>query len=151
MTIVSAEKFGELTRQWAKKTGEDLEKITRGFCINLSTSVIIKTPVGNPELWSSPAPHGYTGGRARNNWFPSLNNISNKTTERKAKTGQAAVNRVKDRTSGLKAGDTFYLTNNLPYIRRLEYEGWSTQAPAGMVRISISEAEQSLTKAINSI
>jgi len=27
----------------------------------------------------------------------------------------------------------------LPYIERLEYEGWSAQAPSGMLRVSLAE------------
>ncbi|MCK5132697.1 MAG: HK97 gp10 family phage protein [Candidatus Sabulitectum sp.] len=46
----------------------------------------------------------------------------------------------------LKLGDTFFLTNKLPYIRRLEY-GWSQQAPAGMVRITVAEF-QGIVKSI---
>ena len=38
---------------------------------------------------------------------------------------------------------TSYITSNLPYIVPLEY-GWSGQAPAGMVRISIVEIEAEL-------
>ena len=36
------------------------------------------------------------------------------------------------------AGNVVYLTNNLPYAQRLEYEGWSKQAPAGMVRVNMA-------------
>lgn len=151
MTIVSADKFGSLVREWAEKKKLDIDKVAIAFVIQISTSIILKTPVGNPELWQSKAPSGYTGGRARNNWFSSVGAESTETTKSKAKTGQAAIDRAKAKSKTLKAGQSFYLTNNLPYIRRLEYEGWSTQAPAGMVRISIAEAEQALIKAINSI
>jgi len=151
MPIVSADKFGELVNKWAKKKKLDIDKVARAFVIQISTSIILKTPVGNPDLWKSPAPSGYAGGRARNNWFASIGSLSNETTKNKAKSGQTSINKTKTASKLLKAGDTFYLTNNLPYIRRLEYEGWSTQAAAGMVRVSVSEAEQALIKAINSI
>jgi len=36
-----------------------------------------------------------------------------------------------------KAGSAVYLTNNVPYIGKLEYDSHSRQAPAGMVRISV--------------
>lgn len=151
MTTVSADKFGSLIREWADKTGEDLEKIARGFCIQLSTNIILKTPVGNPSLWKSNPPPGYVGGRARNNWFPSIGSPSQRQNKTPDKSGSASVKRLNAGANKLKAGQTFYLTNNLPYIRRLEYDGWSTQAPAGMMRISLAEAEQALIKAINSI
>jgi hypothetical protein len=36
--------------------------------------------------------------------------------------------------------------NNLPYIERLE-NGWSQQAPAGFVRVTLSEFERKLNQA----
>ena len=37
-----------------------------------------------------------------------------------------------------RAGNVVYLTNNVPYIGKLEYDGHSRQAPAGMVRVSVA-------------
>jgi hypothetical protein len=37
------------------------------------------------------------------------------------------------------AGDVVFITNGLPYIKRLEYESWSDQNPAGMVRVTLAE------------
>ena len=37
-----------------------------------------------------------------------------------------------------RAGSVVYLTNNVPYIGSLEYDAHSSQAPAGMVRISVA-------------
>lgn len=37
-----------------------------------------------------------------------------------------------------RSGSVVYLTNNVPYIGRLEYDGHSRQAPAGMVRVSVT-------------
>ncbi len=41
-----------------------------------------------------------------------------------------------------KPGDTITCANGQPYIRRLEYEGHSMQAPHGMMRISTAEFPQ---------
>jgi hypothetical protein len=51
------------------------------------------------------------------------------------------MSRATAASAGFKAGDTIYLTNNLPYIRRLE-EGYSQQAPAGMVALTVQEFAQ---------
>lgn len=40
----------------------------------------------------------------------------------------------------------FRITNSVPYVAYLEY-GWSRQAPAGMVRVSLLEGEQRLKRA----
>jgi hypothetical protein len=39
-----------------------------------------------------------------------------------------------------RAGSVVYLTNNLPYIQRLEY-GYSSKSPNGMVRINVARFE----------
>jgi len=75
-------------------------------------------------------------GRARGNWQPAINNAIGVELETTDKNGNATITKVGSETNNLKAGDTFYLSNNLPYAERLEY-GWSKQAPSGMVRINL--------------
>ncbi|WP_330210091.1 hypothetical protein [Pseudomonas sp. AM4(2022)] len=41
--------------------------------------------------------------------------------------------------------------NNLPYGPRLEYEGWSNQAPAGMVQITVTEFQMFINKAVSEL
>ena len=43
-------------------------------------------------------------------------------------------------------GKVFYIANNLPYGYRLEYEGWSDQAPNGWVRTAIIDTKNRLDK-----
>tara|TARA_R110002020_G_scaffold337389_3_gene552870 strand:- start:293 stop:763 length:471 start_codon:yes stop_codon:yes gene_type:complete len=147
----NADDFAEQIAEWAKVSGKRLDKVDRAFKIQLSTMVIEQTPVGNKEYWSEKArkyaPAGYVGGRARNNWFPSIGAPSNKTTKRTGAKGQAAKRRAV-KIAGQSVGQVYYLTNNLPYIRRLEYEGHSQQAPSGMLRRSVKEARQALKRAI---
>lgn len=45
--------------------------------------------------------------------------------------GAALVN-----LSAFKLGDHVWITNELPYAQRLEYEGYSKQAPNGMLRLA---------------
>jgi hypothetical protein len=45
-------------------------------------------------------------------------------------------------------GNVWYLTNNLPYIARLEFDSWSTQAREGMVRISLRELDRSIDEQV---
>jgi len=71
-----------------------------------------RTPVGDPTLWKSVAPSGYKPGTLRASW--SLD--------------------FKQTSSVVLAT----LSNDQPYAERVEY-GWSSQAPAGMLRISLKE------------
>lgn len=68
-----------------------------------------RTPVGNPALWKWPAPAGYTPGTLKASWGVEQKGITEYT-----------------------------ITNNQPYAERVE-TGWSSQAPAGMLRISLLE------------
>jgi hypothetical protein len=47
-------------------------------------------------------------------------------------------------------GDTIFITNNLPYGPRLE-NGWSKQAPQGMLKLTFLELRTSLARAVASV
>lgn len=42
---------------------------------------------------------------------------------------------------GFKLGDTVIISNNQPYAERIENEGWSSQAPYGVLKIAIASAQ----------
>ena len=99
---------------------------TKKAIISLTTDIIYDTPVDT--------------GRLRNNWIPSINKsetsysmLGTDTSKRMSKerpTLQETISKV----NTLQLGDTFYFTNNLPYAKRIEFDGWSAKAPSGMVR-----------------
>lgn len=125
---------------------ENRDKIVRGTLIQLSNNVIKRTPVGNPKYWapsSLPAPEGYVGGTLRGAWNASFNapdQSKHGTIEKSPNGGQTAV-KAATKINSLQMGQTFYLTNPQPYARRVEY-GHSKQRPAGMLRVSIAEAQR---------
>ena len=92
-----------------------------------------------------------TVGRARANWIAKEGRSGNDTIEEinDAADGRAPVLFARGRTvrnaeeiiNGLTIADnpTLTLTNNVPYIRVLEYVSYSRQAPAGMRRITLDE------------
>lgn len=94
----------------------------------------------------------YVGGRFRGNWQVSF------------EVGETGVlDLVDPRGTRAKASGThvigqfqigvgsIWMMNNLPYGPRLEYEGWSSQAPAGMVRISTTEFQIFVNKAVSEL
>lgn len=110
-------KFGKVTREQAKV-------IFQKIAIDLDTRVVLGTPVDE--------------GVARGNWFPSLNSPSGARDENNADpSGSATVGALTSNALGAELGDTVWLTNNLPYILPLE-NGWSGQAPEGMVDINLN-------------
>lgn len=82
-------------------------------------------------------------GRFRGAWV-----VSNNTTDRSEpdtpdkSEGEANISysRAKVLIESLKNNDIVYLSNNLDYALMLEY-GWSKQAPAGMVAVSLNEID----------
>jgi len=122
--------------RFVEKAKGNADLVVRKVALDVFSRVIEKSPVGNPDLWKHPAPPGYTGGRFKSNWLVAIGSIPEGTTV--AIDVSAAITRVEAETLGAKAGDVIYLVNNLPYARALEY-GHSTQAPVGMVRLTVQE------------
>jgi hypothetical protein len=126
---------------------ENRDKIVRGTLIQISNNIIKRTPVGNPSLWSPqslPAPKGYVGGSLRGAWQASIGGPDFTKTSRKQTSGIGATGAEASGVANkVVVGQTYYLTNPLPYARRVEF-GWSTQAPQGMVRRSVIEAQRIL-------
>lgn len=123
-----------------KIAGDRLDDVVSGTLLDLSRRVVLRTPVGNPSLWKDPPPPGYTGGQAKGNWQASLNQPTTTELERIDKTGSSTIADILPMTEAAP-GNVWYLTNNLPYINRLEFDGWSTQSPEGMVRVTLAELD----------
>ena len=122
-------KFAELTEKKARQV------IGASF-FGLSSDIIESTPVDS--------------GRARNNWLPSINKPDSTSFLAKGKRMVKNKARLTETANKFELGDTLFLTNNLDYIRDLEFGlypspsrtgktfgGYSTQAPQGMVRLNV--------------
>ena len=127
-----------ITQVIANATGYINERI-RGATAEVFVNIRFMNPVGNATIWKHPErkPEGYVGGNSRNNWHCTVGApfIGEDATGTEAKI-LAAIPR--------QAGSVVYLTNNVDYIHRLEYEEHSRQAPAGMVRVSVALFEGAL-------
>ena len=138
--------FASDMEAYAKKAGLSLNQTVISVALELYGSVIKDTPADT--------------GRARGNWQCSIgaplsgviSGEGESGTETDAPNGDgpktaAAISDVRSVALKLLPGQTIYLANNLPYIRRLEYDSWSDQAPAGMVRKNIARIQQIVAKA----
>jgi hypothetical protein len=101
------------------------EKMVRGTIIGCASRIIKRTPVDEGTL--------------RGNWQPSIDRPVNTTINRTDKAGQAVSADIRREGQRLNIGAVFYMTNNLPYAARIEFDSWSTQASAGMMRIEVLE------------
>lgn len=109
-----------------KRHGENVEKnatvLVRKCALAVDSAVVIATPVDT--------------GRARGNWQVALNAPASGTLEVEDKSGAGAIAQGSSTIAGHKSGGSIHITNNLPYIGRLN-DGWSAQAPAGFVQKAV--------------
>jgi hypothetical protein len=131
-----------------KALDERAEPITRKIIFDVSTALVLKSPVGDPKYWKSKAPPGYVGGRFRANWQYGYNRVNRLTTEDKDKSGSSTIGRLVGSVPEKVLGNVHFITNSLPYANPLE-EGWSwRQAPAGMVQVTILEFDPIVARAV---
>lgn len=131
-------KFADGVRQFRLKVEGQALANTKQVILGLDTKIVLRTPVDT--------------GRARGNWLPSIGQAPE--IGETGLLGDASVQEILGRIGDLKIGDTFWISNNVEYIAVLEYGlypnppkhptgktvgGFSTQAPAGFVRISVQE------------
>ena len=133
--------FASDLKRYGKKLNLSLDEVAVSVCSQVVKSVIEKTPVDK--------------GGAKSNWVATINKPYSGLVKSKDATGSIAIG--KGLTVAKQAsGNIFYLTNNLSYIRKLEYGGYSsgpkivggfsTQAPNGMVRITMQNIKSNLKK-----
>lgn len=100
-------------------------------------------------------------GRLKNNWYASNRNVPQRTTKQTDASGKKSLARVDAALTKLKIGQTFYMANNLPYARTVEFglypnppkkptgktvNGFSRKAPQGMLRIAVQRAIAKLSR-----
>ncbi len=133
----------------------DAAKTIRQIAFAVDRELVRRTPVGNPDLWkanrgksrSDPGYVGrnYTGGRARANWLASLETPTDEVVEKPDPSGASSLARMSQVTSQFRLGQKIFISNSLPYIQRLD-EGWSSQAPTGMVAASLQVGVKTVLK-----
>jgi hypothetical protein len=130
-----------------KNIKEHTEETVQGTLFQVFSNVVKRTPVGNPDLWKDPAPPGYIGGTLRNSWHCSVGAPSKEGKINPSASGADSIQSINQALSKYNLGQTVYLANNLPYAYPVEF-GWSKQAPEGMVRVSLAEAQSVLDASV---
>lgn len=147
--------------QLANKYKRRFDDVLRMTCIELFSRVVLRSPVDT--------------GRFRNNWFIGYGSINTTTTGTVDPNGSHKLRQIKSSLASAMAGQVIYFTNSLPYGAVLEYGlypnppkrgsqkrgeagptihvsgGFSIQAPAGMVRITIEEFAAAVNKAVQAV
>lgn len=125
----------DIQRFVAKAKG-NIDLVVRKIALDLFRRVIMKSPVDT--------------GRFKGNWQVAIGSIPAGVLAIDDKSGSATISKMTAAVLGLKAGQVIYLVNNLAYARKLEY-GHSKQAPAGVVRTTLQEFPQVVSKAANEV
>ena len=136
----------DLTK-YAKKKGVEIREVQKTYAFALYSSIVRKTPVDT--------------GRARANWNISVGHPDTSTTESTRKTPKS-MSSLPDP----KGDESIFICNNLDYIEKLEYggypnppkkdggktiNGFSKQAPAGMVGVTLANNEAIFDAAVRSV
>lgn len=112
-------------RKFRAKTEKQLTAIVKKTALDLYRMVVYKTP--------------FDTGRARGNWLIAVGRIPEGTTDRTLK--RPATAEALATLAQYQANDetSIFLANNLDYIDALEHGHSKTQAPHGMVRLTVME------------
>ncbi len=94
------------------------------------------------------AGQGYVGGRFRGNWQFSIDSPATEELDRIDPSGSETIAALLSQVQALTIGQTAYIVNNLIYAVPLEY-GHSTQAPHGMVRVTLARFQEIVDKAVS--
>lgn len=142
--------------EYAKKKGVEINEVRKTYAFALYSSIVRKTPVDT--------------GRARANWNISVGHPDTSTTTSTRKSPKS-MSSLPDP----KGDESIFICNNLDYIEKLEYggfpnppkkgtynkktksyeirsqNGYSKQAPEGMVGVTLANNEQIFDAAVRSV
>ncbi len=144
----------EFKRNFAKvleRAGAKADAVVRAAGMELLKRAIERSPVGDPSMWKGPAPKGYVGGRFKANWQVGIGNIDYSNNAMPDQSGASSLSRGTGAIAGFPMGARVFLTNSVPYAHRIEYNAWSKQASAGVVRLTVLEYQQIIRKVADQI
>ena len=133
--------------KYCKDKEVEMRKVRKNYAFALYSSIVKKTPVDT--------------GRARANWNVSVDSPDTSTSEDTRKTPKP-INKMPDPNGD----ESIFISNNLPYIGVLEYggfpnppdkdggktvNGFSKQAPEGMVGVTLANNEAIFNAALRSV
>jgi hypothetical protein len=116
-------------RAFADSIPERGNDVKKAFAKEFLTAVVPATPVKS--------------GKARSNWMVGVGKKNAATRSQVSRSGDVALTQGARIISGAKVGQAIHISNNLPYIQRLN-EGWSAQAPAGFIERAYQSAKAML-------
>lgn len=138
--------FMDVINEWVEHTETVMDDILQTIVFKVGESVVRLSPVDT--------------GRFRGNWQLSIDSTANSSLVRYDKDGQSTINEIASRANSFTAGQVAYIQNHVLYGNDLEYglyngptskvtdEGFSRQAPSGMVRITEMQFDSIVAEAV---
>lgn len=126
-----AQSFSLNIKAWCDKARDRADLVVRKVALDVGSRVVMRSPVDT--------------GRFRANWQYGVGQPNVTVTEGLDKGGTATIARIGAAAATVRLGDVIYLSNSLPYALRLE-AGWSKQAPAGMVGLTVLEFQAAVDR-----
>lgn len=126
--------FMDVISRWIEETEVKIDDILQTIVIQIGTSVVRLSPVDT--------------GRFRGNWQLTLDNTAGSSLLNYDTEGQRTIDAIASVANSFTAGQVAYIQNHVLYGNDLEWglyngptakvtdEGFSTQAPSGMVRVT---------------
>ena len=157
--------------KFAEKCAKNSDQVVRKTVIDIASSLVDKSPVGDPKTWVSLMPYtslmtkadkarqrpktmtrrkpppGYAGGRFRANWQLGVDVHPEGEIDALDKSGAKTKAKARAQIPKQAAGHVYTITNNLPYAQALE-DGHSRQAPHGMVGLTKIEFQGIIKKSL---
>ena len=124
--------FAEDLKKICDRAGDKAELVVRRAALDIGGQLIDRSPVDT--------------GRFKNNWQTGIGGMNKSTNAAADLAGAGAQARLAAQVSAWKPGQSIFVSNSLVYAYRLE-TGWSKQAPAGIVRLTVQNFEQAVAKA----
>lgn len=126
--------FLDTINEWVEATEKRIDETLQTITIKVGESVIMLSPVDT--------------GRFRGNWQLTIDSTSANSLVRYDQDGSSTLAMLAAKANSFTAGQVAYIQNHVLYGHDLEWgtyngptqkvtaEGFSTQAPAGMVRVT---------------
>jgi len=120
--------FNKALDESSKRIHGDFQKFHRQVCLEVLKRIVLRTPVDT--------------GRARGNWQTEIGKQASGTLDVEGSAGEMtdfSIGNAITKLADIPAFSIVHLTNNVSYVYYLEYDRRSSQAPEGMVEITLSE------------
>lgn len=147
---MAGKSFSLQIAEFIAKTKANQDLVVRAITAKIDSKLVQRSPVGDAKYWKHKPPPGYTGGRFRANWQLSIGSPTAGVRDLIDKDGSATIAAHGSVINTAKAGDVIYLVNNLPYAIPIE-QGWSRQAPVGVVALTVVEFRNIVDDAVNGV